>query len=387
MKRPLHGGLQRVLLVASAALAATGALGEAAPETSAEIHTTMRRIFESIRTVLPLSVSESAYASPENRTRIHPALESLARDAAALAAHGRSRDAGFGHLGRYLEADARDVLRSYDSGELERSRFLLRQLTEYCVTCHARLRSPGDSPLSERFVDESAFAELSLEGRATLLIATRRFDQALATLEQLLASPTVHPADLLSPLTDYLIVSIRVKGDLTRPLPTLERFSKRPDLWRHLRLDVERWIADLHELAKRDLQPADLTAAKRLVEEAKGMITFPADRAALVHYVVASSLLHGYVEQHAQEGGRDLAEAYYYLGLVDSRIGREYWVSLAGIYLESAIRLAPGEPFAEQAYALLEEEIILGYSGSGGIQVPLELERNLAELQRLIDAH
>ncbi len=149
---------------------------------------------------------------------------------------------------------------------------------------------------------------------------------------------------------------------------------------------MERWVADLKELADRDLPRADLATAKLLLDEARAMISFPADRSALVHYIVASSMLHRYVEAHAGDDDRNLAEAYYHLGLIESRIGRDYWVSQTGAFLESSIRLAPREPFAEQAYALLEEEIILGYSGSDGIHVPEDLERNLAELKQLVDA-
>jgi hypothetical protein len=307
-----------------------------------------------VRTVLPLSVNDATYADPANRDRIQPALQSLAAHADVLARHGGRKDAGFGYLGRHLATDTRTILSSYESGELEQSQFLLRQLTEYCVTCHSRLPSPNDSPLS--------------------------------TLERLFASTSVHSANLLSPLTDYLVVSIRVKGDLARPLLTLEKFSKRPDLWRNLRLDVAQWIADLKAFREEDLAAANLATAKRILEEAKGMINFPGDRSALVHYVVASSILHRYAEAHAQGRSRDLAEAYYYLGLVESRIGRDYWISQSGMFLETSIRLAPDDPYAEKAYALLEEEIILGYSGSGGIHIPPDLEQNLEELQKLIDA-
>jgi tetratricopeptide (TPR) repeat protein len=388
-KRLRAAGLSAALgsWVVVAGLVTVGELG-AQPQapTPEEIRTTMRQIFESVRILLPLSVSDVTYADPSNRDRIHPALQSLAAHADVLASHGRRKDAGFAYLGHHLATDAGTIRDSYDSGDYEQSQFLLRQLTEYCVTCHSRLPSPSDSPVSDQFVDQGALVALSLEERATLLIATRRFDEALSTLERLFASTSVHAANLLSPLTDYLVVSIRVRGDLARPLKTLETFSKRPDLWRNLRLDVEQWIADLRALGGDALAGADLATAKRLIEEAKGMINFPGDRSALVHYVVASSILHRYAEAHTREKSRDLAEAYYYLGLVESRIGRDYWISQSGMFLESSIRLAPDEPFAEKAYALLEEEIILGYSGSGGIHLPPDLEQSLDELQKLIDA-
>jgi hypothetical protein len=358
---------------------------EPATPSRQEIRATMGEIFASIQELLPVVVSDDAYQDPKNRSRIHPALQNLAAHADALAQHGSGKDAGFGFLGRNLSGDTQQILESYEAGDFERSQFLLRHVTEYCVACHSRLPSPGDSPLSEHFVNTTTLAGLEPEDRAGVLIATRRFDEALATLEELFAWPAVHPAEMLGPLTDYLVISIRVKGDLERPVPVLRKFARRPDLWRHLRLDVERWIADLEVLQKRALDP-DLETARGLIEEAKGMIVFPADRSALVHYVVASGLLHAYLESHAGDPGRNLAEAYYLQGLVETRIGRDYWVSQSGTFLETAVRLAPNEPFAERAYALLEEEIVLGYSGSGGINVPEDIEKNLAELRKLIDS-
>jgi hypothetical protein len=81
-----------------------------------------------------------------------------------------------------------------------------------------------------------------------------------------------------------------------------------------------------------------------------------------------------------------VAEAYYLLGLVESRIGRDAWVSPSAAFLESAIRTAPHSPSAEPAYALLEEAAILGYGGGDGIPLPPEVGGRLAELRGLMDA-
>ncbi|NIR59423.1 MAG: hypothetical protein GWO02_07830, partial [Gammaproteobacteria bacterium] len=142
----------RLLGALCAGLGLLPALGagaqEAAAPTRAEIRATMAQIFDSLRVLLPLSVSDDAYTDPRQRETARAALEVLATHASTLASHGQRKDAGFGHLSRYLAEDSRDIQRSFETGELERSRFLLRQLTEYCVACHARLPSPGDSPLS-----------------------------------------------------------------------------------------------------------------------------------------------------------------------------------------------------------------------------------------------
>jgi hypothetical protein len=50
------------------------------------------------------------------------------------------------------------------------------------------------------------------------------------------------------------------------------------------------------------------------------------------------------------------------------------------------VRTAPREPFAEQAYALLEEAAILGWAADESLQLPPDVDRKLAELRALLDA-
>jgi hypothetical protein len=81
--------------------------------------------------------------------------------------------------------------------------------------------------------------------------------------------------------------------------------------------------------------------------------------------------------------GEELAEAYYLLGLAESHLARDTWASETPSYLEAAIRLAPQGRYAARAYALLEEEIVLGYTGSGGTRIPDDVEARLRELRDL----
>ncbi len=366
-----------------------GASDEAAESTEpadpAATRAAMRQIFDDVRVLLPLSASPGRFSAPASEAAIRESLTDLSQRADTLARHaGPSRDPRFRHLGRTLARDARDALWTYERGQPENARFLIQQMTESCVSCHARLPA-ADSPLAERLLDRSTLAGLAPAERAGLQMATRRFEDALVTYEEILASREYPPAALLAPLTDYLILAVRVKQDPERPLPVLDAFAQRPDLWRYLRLDVEHWIATLRRIGGLARQEPDLARARTLLAEAREQIRFPADRRALVHYVVASSILHRFVEAPGGSDG-DRAEAYYLLGLVESRIGRNEWVSQAGALLEASIRLAPDAPFAETAYAILEEETLLDYGGLEGEALPAEVTASLAELRRLLDA-
>ncbi len=50
------------------------------------------------------------------------------------------------------------------------------------------------------------------------------------------------------------------------------------------------------------------------------------------------------------------------------------------------MRTAPESPTAARAYALLEQEVLAGYTGSAGLQLPEDVDERLRELRSLIEA-
>jgi hypothetical protein len=344
----------------------------------------MREIYASIRVLVPLSSDEGSFGDPKNRERIRGALSKLSALAEHVADHVGDKDRRIHYLGGSLSRESGEALRRFDEGRMRDARFFVQQLPDFCVACHSALPSPMDSPLARDFVSDKELARLSPARRAVLQVATRRFDDALASYESVFALPVVHPAELLQPLTQYLTVSIRVKNDLARPVPVLEKLAERPDLWRNLRTDVERWIQTLKSYASEPDRKPTLESARAPLDDAAAIIRFPTDRLVLVHYLVASSRFHRYLEDHPDEGDRDVAEAYYWLGLIESRVGGNYWVSESDFYLETAIRLAPRDPIATQAFALYEEEAILGWTGSSGNNMPPEVRNRVEELRSLV---
>jgi tetratricopeptide (TPR) repeat protein len=382
--------IARRVAALGAVAALTGILGTApiaAAQPAADHEATvatMRQIFESIRVLLPLSVSAKTFAAPEHRAEVESALTALQQNAGALAAHARSDDAGRRYLGGSLARDASEALERYRTGRYEGAAFQIQQTTETCVACHTKLHGKGDSPEAKHFVSRTALAKLPLQDRARLEVATRQFDEASASYEKLLARRDIHPGELLGPLTDYLIVQVRVAGDFDRARRTLQRFATRPDLWRHLRSDVEQWIRALQELEPFAALPPDLASARSLIERARGLVLYPADRRTLIHYLVASSILQRVLDA-GPASDREAGEAYYLLGLCETHIGTSYWITQADFYLETAIRLAPKEPFAEEAYVLLEEETLVAYTGNSGEELPKPVAQHLEELRRLID--
>ncbi len=91
------------------------------------------------------------------------------------------------------------------------------------------------------------------------------------------------------------------------------------------------------------------------------------DSLALVYYLAASIELHRFVASE-WELGVEVAEAYYLLGLIESRIGHSAW-----------------RPICSEGLALLQEILVSGHTGSMGSEIPSEIRELLDELRVLLE--
>ena len=379
----------RVLAGLFAAVAAQAA--DPAPEPGseaarAETRENMAGIVRALAYALPRSTSDARYSDPATRSETLAALSALAENGSRLESHAAGPDAGFSFLAGSLARDTRSILEHYREERFAESRFLLHQVTDNCVACHSRLPDAAAHPLGRVLADDPTLASLPAEERVELEVATRQFERALASYEALFSSPSVAPADLdlLGALDGYLEVCLRVQQDPKRAAQSFARLAKREDVSPPLRASLLAWVEALRELGQRPPAKPSLAAARELLDAAQDSSRFPNDRRALVPYVAASGLLHRYLIE-GEHSPADLAQAYYWLGLIESHVGRAFWLSQTEHFLEASIRAAPGEPSAEKAYTLLEEFVVSGYTGSAGGAIPDDVSTRLAQLRGLID--
>lgn len=382
MTRKRAVGLGLLVLV----LGAFG-LGPASAETPPNEATRARmtELVEALRVALPLSLSAESFAAESNRARLETALRRLRDGASAFADHAQGSDVGFSHLSSTLARDAMEIHHRFVLGRVDEARFLLTELSNDCVACHARLPYGRDSEIGRSLWNAVDAAALPLDQRVRLQVATRQFGPALESYESLLSGKQLTPAelDLGGYVSDYLAIAIRVRGDLARARRQLDAWRRRPDLPLYLAELASAWVDALGKLEPATPKGQELARAKAVLEQGRALRRFPADRAGLVHDLVASGLLHRRVTALGKPTPES-AEAYYLLGVTELRIGSSAWLTEPESYLEAAIRAAPGTPAARQAYVVLEESTLLGYTGSGSAgELPPEVSRWLAELRRL----
>ncbi|MCP4005865.1 MAG: hypothetical protein GY725_16875 [bacterium] len=343
-----------------------------------ELPATMQDIFAQLHILLPLAVQDDALTRPENRKRVEAALARLVDRSDALAVHGSLRDPGARYLGAVLGREAARSLEDVRAGSSESASFFVRHLTGVCVSCHSRMSS-DDSSLARGFANNESFKSMEPFERARLHLATRRFDDALDSYEKGLDqwSSRLLP---WGPLVDYLAVAVRVRQVPKRALATLQKLASR-SFSQVVDDDIHAWIADLRALEGESpaFEIARIRAQLRQLSEAKRRV---ADRRLLVRYLAVSAGLHAALEEE-RIGPEKLAEAYLLLGEAELEIARFAWASAAFQYLELAIQTARDPVIARRSFNLYEQEIVFGYSGSGGTHIPPDIRQHLEELRNL----
>ncbi len=341
----------------------------------------MAAIVSALEVALPYAQDQDAFASPAARAELRRALGSLAQNASALELHGGDETPGFRFFSRRLSEDAAETAKRFRAGSTDEARYLLNQVVDDCAGCHVRLPDPREHgigvPLTARL------ASAPPRTRAKLLVATRQFDAALESYESSFADATSPPSalDFDGAVEDYLVVALRVRSNFARAEKTLAALGARADTPRYLAQLIVTWRAALADLARYE-GASTLVEAREVLAKADAVRRYPADRGALVHDLVASSLLHRALARgldHPDEA----AEASYLLGLAELRNDPSRGLPQAEAYLEAAIRAAPASEIAREAYAVLEEQTVLGWMGSGGFDMPKDVSDWLAELRSI----
>jgi hypothetical protein len=355
-----------------------------------EARAAMQQVFTALVTLLPMTANDEGFSDPADREKIEAAIEQLARATQDLEAHGEGRDADFLDLSQSLADDATDIRLAFELDHLEFARFQTQWLTQRCIDCHARLPDDVDAQIGERWIDDAGLADLPAPDRARLLVATRRFDDALTTWESVFQDKTILPfeIDLRGWGAEYLMVALRVKRDPARAEPVVRALANRPDTPRSVQGRLLAWADALEYLRKTPPSGHPFEDAKRLAARGHANLELLTGRGGLVYDLAASGLLLAWLDDVGRPGtpsapGAMRAEAWYMLGLLDDRIAFAWWTPRTGVFMEAVLRADPGGPLADRAYERAEEILLRDYGVASPEELPRGPRQTLEELEEL----
>ena len=350
----------------------------------------MQTMAQEVHQLLPYLYDREAFQAPANRARVEASLDNFAN-----ASHQVEMKSGQAILGdpllvertlSHLRDDLNRARNSYHEGQFEFARAVAKSSLNNCFQCHS-VTPPGHSASWD--LDAVSGLKLAPLEKADLLVATRKYDRALAFIEELLKDPEFqvnHAFEFESLLRRYLALVIRVQVDPDRARRELDRVLEKAELPRYVSDQITAWRASLKTWSKEPKRvvrsPRDLFAqVAATFKRAAAAQHFEKDHAGDVEYLRATAILHNNLKLLTQAA--DQARALYLLGRAYEVMDDLGAWNLHESYYEACLLKEPKGALAQTCYDRLEASLYMGFSGSAGTHLPTE-ERD--RLTRLKDA-
>ena len=343
----------------------------------------MQKMANHINSLAPYVFDKNAFSKPTNQKKIQAEIQKLVK-----ASHKIPKKMGTEMYGSdplfavnidNLRDDFKRASESFQMGNHEYSRSILKGTIGHCFRCHSRTSEGREFGLDEKKNKE---LNLNFIEKAELLVATRRFDRAIQLLEKELLNTTAFGRQLFEQdraLKKYLALMVRVKRNPLKASLFLEKYAKRKDLPFYLKGYISEWRSELAMISS--LEPAK----KRLIKDAKKLIARATkDINPEVHYITllrASDLLH--LSLKDLKNKKEKATVYKLLGTCYENLPDLGIWGLAEEYYEHCVTTLPKTKTAKQCYKKFEQNLLLGYSGSAGLFLPPDEKDRLKRLKKL----
>jgi hypothetical protein len=251
-----------------------------------------------------------------------------------------------------------------------------------CATCHNQDRkfviNYGVSKI--RDMDEFIAAEYSY--------ITRDYESALTSYNNSLKDSN-DSERIQKALDRMLVITLEVSADPQLALETLSSARKVLVAGNRDTEDLDEWLKVIERLA---LEPkstqSPLTADS--IEEIDNYLEneWPAMQVVLghneqtVHWIAIRGRLHYMLRTFPESP--ETPRLLYWLALSDRALHYRFYDSLSRRYLVRCIRDYPKHDIAQECFKEYEMLMIVSFSGSGGIYLPMEAQQEISELRRLV---
>lgn len=346
-----------------------------------ELRPVMRGMYSSLQGLLGYYLDRDDFMDPRNDKAIRETLHAFEKQANLVAAKTRRFDQELKIYGEAVADDAKRAYQSFNKGAKNHSYFYMEELINTCFSCHTSRETKKDSKFVQ-LSDSVDLSELDPLMLPRFYVLARQFDKALTAYEDLFESQTLSLSEVLhfDPFLNYLIISIRTKHEIERPVALFQKLLKK-NYPESVKRDFRTWLSSLKEISKTRKQRPSLRLAESWIAKGRLLMEYPRDQGGVIYYIEASRLLKDIISDSKAKNAQDKAKAAYLLGVTELVIGHPILGLEAQQYLEKAIRLSPHSDLADEAFSLYEENLIFAYSGSAGLNLP-ETEKNRLETLR-----
>jgi hypothetical protein len=264
-------------------------------------------------------------------------------------------------------------------------RLMLIDAFAQCMSCHSQ-----DQLERHPFSDSQLQKLTNGFAKAELLFMSRDYSQSLPQyLEYLKAAPVNSKShNRLVAFERILVLAAQVNTEHESGAATLRQAADLAENQYEISL-VNDWLTSLEEIAHGSMSPINPEYLK--MEDITEFIEvkWPQIRAnsnwqrQQVYWVKFRQYLHQYISEH--QHSIDMPKLLYWLAMSDRSLQFKFYDALSRLYLLECITSYSDHPYAKMCFDEYELLMIVSFSGSAGLTIPEDVQREIDSLRSLVN--
>ena len=339
----------------------------------------MQQLTYHISELLPIITNPKNFSDVKNKNLVENRITTLKTLAHEInqSTTAPDQDPTLKLIGSRFEDNLKLSLESYQSGHIEFSRSVLKNSLAQCVQCHTRL-STGPTLEKPQFLN--SLEKISIVERVQFLIASRYFDEAMLEINNAIDKNENLSIVAWQKLVQLgLIINVRFRHDVKVSNEFVNRLGQNKNLPFFIKRHIPFWEASIKDWQRNPNPNANLKAAQQIVGKAEQAQKASRSEGGTIDFLRAGSLLHQFLSKTQVPSAK--SEALYQLGLIYENIGEIGAWSMNEDYYELCIRTLPHSEMAKKCFARFQESTIAGFSGTGGLYIPDDIQNKMNELR------
>lgn len=362
----------------------------------------MNRALNSFIRFLPYISSEETYSSDSNTKKIKQELEALEKIFTDAKKEIFLQQDLFATTNLVILDNLKLAKDSLNYPNRNFSYLRMKETMNLCFHCHAQLPSEFTSSFSnginnlpkKKFTNDFDFAQYLFLIR-NFEAAKLNYTNVVSSVSKILAQAPKKNVKISlrdqqqmeESLRQILVIYAKIQRDTSGAIKYFSGLNL-TGFPTYLKLQIANWNLGLKDW---ESKKNDLTEIKNN----KDMTTFVNDTLApivaktkdgavrTIDLLVGTGILSNYIFTNSHDPDR--AIALYYLGLSENVLSSTSFYSLAESYFRDCVIRYPAHEIAQKCYDEYESNIVFGFTGSSGVRIPSDVQKDLDNLKKLIE--
>lgn len=364
-------GVLTLFFVVAGACQSSGPVKDSENKKSQSWSESMQSLQANLSDIEPLLFDSKEFNAPKNQAFLKEKIHQLAVVSKKLS-HSPTlihRDPTVRFVASQFSNTLQRADQAFAAGKTDFARYQVMKVTSSCVQCHTRMHQGPEFNFKKT---EGFLKKMPVIDQAEFLIASRKFEEAFNLLVKSLEAPGQEnifagQADRAAGLA--LMVAVQYEQNQKKASLVVNTIKKNSSMPYFLKNKAQSWEQSISQWKSEKKKPTTLAHYRELFKKKKSEVE-------------AMRVIPGVLAILSKDLPNDqLGQALLLAGESYEALSDISTMDLHENYYESCIRNQPRSAVSKVCFQRLEESVRMGYTGSSGTHIPLDVEVWLNQLR------